>query len=95
MGAIGRRLCFITPGLSLSFLSFGVESAFSFLYFVSTVGPSSGKIFIPTVKFVLAMPPMKQPKNTQPHPNRATDDPSEAESENPRERQAPDNTNRM
>jgi hypothetical protein len=39
------------------------------------------------------MPPKKQLKNPQPHPNRATDDPSEAESENPRERQILDNTN--
>jgi hypothetical protein len=41
------------------------------------------------------MPPKKQPKNPQPHPNRATDDPSGAESENPRERQILDNTNTM
>jgi hypothetical protein len=34
------------------------------------------------------------PKNSQHHPNRAIDDPSEAESKNPRERQIPDNTNR-
>jgi hypothetical protein len=34
------------------------------------------------------------PKNPQPHPNRAADDPSEAESENLRERQILDNTNR-
>jgi hypothetical protein len=38
-----------TPGSSLSFLSFGVQSAFSFLYFVSSIGPSLGKIFIPTL----------------------------------------------
>jgi hypothetical protein len=40
------------------------------------------------------MPPKKAPKNQQAHPNRATNDPSEAESENPRERQIPENTNR-
>jgi hypothetical protein len=34
------------------------------------------------------------PKNPQPHPNRVADDPSEAESENLRERQILDNTNR-
>jgi hypothetical protein len=34
------------------------------------------------------------PKNPQPHPNRVTNDASEAESKNPRERQIADNTNR-
>jgi hypothetical protein len=40
------------------------------------------------------MPLKKPPKNPQRHPNRATDDPLEAESENLRERQIPDNINR-
>jgi hypothetical protein len=40
------------------------------------------------------MPPKKLTKNPQPHPNRATDDASEAQSKNPRERHIIDNTNR-
>jgi hypothetical protein len=50
------------------------------------IGPSSGRIFIPTVKAPTCFV-------TQPHPNRAIDDPLEAESENPRERQILVNTN--
>jgi hypothetical protein len=58
------------------------------------VGPLSRKIFIPKVKAPTMFRPSHATEEPTTTPNRATDDPSKAESENPRERQIPDNTNR-